>query len=178
MWGSVLVELVTGTCLAELPLRLLAMPLSSVCFTFGTSILFIDFTRNMGWTLPIRISSQAARQTLRPGIYPYIEDIVAVDGGGGAAYRERLTARYEASPVFRRMLRRLSWFWGIGAELVGVITTVLVFTLKRDVGYAVGWSLPFVWGGVWTILTIWYVRRELRRENEEWAIKMDVAEAL
>ena len=48
---------------------------------------------------------------MRPGIYTTIEDVIAVDTGTGRLYREALDARYEASPLFRRMLRQLDLFW-------------------------------------------------------------------
>lgn len=32
-----------------------------------------------------------------------------------------------------------------------------------------GWSLPFAWAGIWTIITIPWVQSDLRREKKAWA---------
>jgi hypothetical protein len=165
----VITELVIACCFSNPPIRLVAMPLASACLIFGTILLLNDTLRFYNLTSPIRISSLPAGRPLLPGIYPYIEDVVAVDGGGGQAFRYQLRARYEASPIFRRMLARLSWFWGIGAEVIGGLTTILVFLLDAEVGYVVGWSLPFLWAGIWVISTIYWVKKELKVERASWA---------
>jgi hypothetical protein len=33
-----------------------------------------------------------------------------------------------------------------------------------------GWSLPFAWAGIWTLITFPWVRAELRRERETWGL--------
>ena len=138
-------------------------------FVFGTELLIVDTMRFFHLPAPVRISSIPGGAQLRPGIYSLVEDICAVDGGGGTAFREALDRRYEASHVFRTMLRRLGIFWAVGAEGMAVLCTILIFTVEVDYAYAIGWSVPFVWAGVWTLITIWYVKIELRRENREWA---------
>jgi len=97
-----------------------------------------------------------------------IEDIVAVDGSGGTEFRTRLNERYEQSHYFRQMLHRLTLFWAIGSMGAAVVTTILVFTLERNAAYIVGWCLPFVWAGIWATMTIFYVKRELKHERQEW----------
>ena len=67
------------------------------------------------------------------------------------------------------MLRRLGEFWAFGAESAAVLTTILVFTLGKDAAYVIGWSLPFVWAGIWIAGTIWYVKKKLRDEKKAWA---------
>lgn len=163
-----MVELIIGTIPKNPPIRLLAMPLATLLLTFGTELLIIDIARIMKIRSPLRISSMPKGTELRPGIYNIIEDIVAVDGSGGTAFRERLNARYEASHIFRQMLHRLTLFWAIGAEAMAVLTTILVFTLSDDAAYTVGWSAPFVWAGIWTLGTIWYVKKDLKLEQERW----------
>lgn len=32
-----------------------------------------------------------------------------------------------------------------------------------------GWSLPFAWAGIWTLITIPWVQSDLRREKKAWA---------
>ena len=145
------------------------MPLATMLYTFAIQLLVIDTMRYFQVPAPIRISSIPKGAQLRPGIYSIIEDIVAVDGSGGTAFREDLNRRYEASHIFRAMLRRLGVMWAVGALAAAVLTTILIFTLDIDVGYCIGWSLPFVWAGIWTGGTIWYVRRTLRYEKKVWA---------
>lgn len=142
---------------------------TTMLFVFGTELLIVDTMRFFHLPAPVRISSIPRGAQLRPGIYSLVEDICAVDGGGGTAFREALDRRYEASHVFRTMLRRLGIFWAVGAEGMAVLCTILIFTVQVDYAYAIGWSAPFVWAGVWTLITIWYVKIELRRENREWA---------
>jgi len=105
---------------------------------------------------------------LRPGIYFIIEDVIAVDGGGDTAYRERLNARYEASHLFRQMLHRLTLFWASGAFVMAVICTIVIFTVPGPVAYAFGWAAPFAWAGVWTLVTIMWVQKDLKDEKEKW----------
>ncbi|GFZ49882.1 hypothetical protein JCM24511_07285 [Saitozyma sp. JCM 24511] len=174
MWVFVLAELIYGTTPTLPPMRLLSMPLATVLYTFGTIMLVVDAMRYLRITIPFPLSSQPRGSVPRPAIYPYIEDIVAVDGGGGATYRKQLSDRYEASPIFRAMLSKLSLFWWIGAELVATLTTALVFTLPKEPAYVVGWSLPFLWAGIWTAATIWYAKRELRREAKQWSEEVDL----
>lgn len=148
------------------------MPVTTMLFAFGTELLVVDCLRIFRIPAPIRMSSIPKGAQLRPCIYTIIEDVVAVDGGGGTAYREALNRRYEASHVFRTMLRRLGVFWALGAEITAVVCTILIFTLHDDTSYVIGWSVPFVWAGVWAMATIWYVKKELKREKVAWAEEM------
>jgi hypothetical protein len=139
-------------------------------YAFGTELLIVDALRYFQVPAPCRISSIPKGAQLRPGIYSIIEDVVAVDGSGGTDFREALNRRYEASHVFRAMLRRLGEFWAFGAEAAAILTTILVFTLdSKDAAYVIGWSLPFLWAGIWTLVTWWYVRRKLAEEKKAWA---------
>lgn len=105
---------------------------------------------------------------LRPAIYTMIEDVVAVDGSGGTRYREALNRRYEASHVFRAMLRRLGVFWAFGAMACAVLTTILVFTIHDEAAFCIGWSLPFFWAFWWAVGTYFYAKRKLREEQKAW----------
>ena len=145
------------------------MPLATMLYVFGTELLIVDIARYYQYPAPCRISSIPKGAQLRPGIYSVIEDVCAVDGGGNTIFREELNKRYEASHTFRAMLRRLGVFWAVGAEACAVVTTIIVFTTIEDVAYVVCWSLPFVWAGIWTWATIWYVRRSLIKEKVAWA---------
>ena len=141
------------------------MPVPSMLYTFAVELLLIDIGRYFQIPAPCRISSIPKGAQLRPGIYPMIEDIVGVDGAGGTEYREALNRRYEASHVFRTMLRRLGLFWSIGAMAMATLCTILIFTINAEAGYVIGWAAPFVWAGVWTLATFWYVGRKLKEEK-------------
>lgn len=146
-------------------------------YAFGTELIIVDILRYFRVPAPVRISSIPRGSQLRPCIYSVIEDVCAVDGSGGTEFREALNRRYEASHVFRAMLRRLGLFWAIGAEAMAVVLTILIFTIHPEAAYVVGWSAPFVWGGIWTAITIVYVKRKLREERVAWARELAEKEA-
>lgn len=167
-WFLIMFELILGTVQHNPPIRVLAMPVATMCWTFGISFLLQDIARARGIRVPLRISSMPAGAPLRPSLYSIIEDIVAVDGCGGTAYRDRLNARYEASSDFRAMIHRQSVFWTSGCLAASLLTTVLIWTIQRDAAYVIGWTVPFIWAGIWTWITIPWVQRDLRREKENW----------
>lgn len=168
----------SGTIPEHPPIRLLAMPLVSMLYAFGTELIIVDIARYFEIPAPVRISSVPKGSQLRPGIYSIIEDVCAVDGSGGTAFREALNKRYEASHIFRAMLRRLGFFWAAGAEGCAVLCTVLIFTIQHEAAYCVGWSVPFIWAGSWALATYFYVVRKLAEEQKAWteevAMKMSV----
>jgi hypothetical protein len=74
-----------------------------------------------------------------PGVLVIIEDVVAVDGGGGQDFRQALLERYEASEDFRSLLWQMNWFWGGGATVVAVVVTLIVFLVNNtNVVFALG----------------------------------------
>jgi hypothetical protein len=167
-WFFVMIELIAGTCPHDPPIRLLAIPASTMCFAIGCELLLVDVLRIMGVRAPCRISSLPMGAPLRPGIYAYIEDVCAVDGSGGTEFRQRLNLRYQSSKAFREMLHRLTLFWAIGSIGVAVVTVAIVFTIQKDAAYIVGWTLPFLWAGVWTAITIPWVQKSLKYEYDQW----------
>ena len=130
-------ELIPGTIPRDPPIRVLAMPVSTMLWTFVLEFLLVDILRAFHYRPPFRISNVPAGSPLRPGIYSIIEDIVAVDGGGGTGYRERLNKRYESSRIFRLMIHRINLFWYVGGIAIATLTTVLIWTIDREVAYVV-----------------------------------------
>lgn len=104
-------------------------------YVFALELLILDALRYFDIPAPLRLSSIPKGSAVRPGIYTIIEDVIAVDGSGGTAFREALNLRYESSHVFRAMLRRLGLFWSIGSMSMAVLCTILIFTLEVDVAY-------------------------------------------
>jgi hypothetical protein len=110
------------------------MALLTTALTLIFPFIFYQFRMPM----PFRLSSLPAGHIAHPGIFTIIEDIIAVDGGGGVKFRAELVARYDASPLFRRMLHRLDGFWGFGAFICGGVVTALLWILPDTVGYGIG----------------------------------------
>lgn len=163
----------SGTAWKEPDRRLLALPLSSVAAVFGAVLLVTDILHFFSVRAPLRISSVAAGAPVPPGIYPIIEDICAVSGNGTTDFRVALDRRYRASPTFRTMLRQMSVFWALGALASAGGTAYLVLDFDDvDVAFALGWTVPFVWAGVWFLITILWVQRLLKKEQRLWATDM------
>ncbi|PGH03658.1 hypothetical protein GX51_03922 [Blastomyces parvus] len=169
VWLILAVELIVGTVQKEPFIRLLAMPLPTVMYYFGIVHLTLDILRANGYQAPFRISSTPKGSVMPTALYVLIEDIVAVDGAGGQKYRRALRNRYLASPYFRQMLFEMNCFWGGGSIIFATVTTILIFTTPRDVAYVIGWSLPILWAGIWTLITIPWVQADLRKEKAAWA---------
>lgn len=91
---------------------------------------------------PFRISSLARGELLRPASFVIAEDVVAVDANQGAVFRQAWNARYDSSPLFRQLLGRLDWMWGITGLLVAGGNIAVIFTVQdRSIGFAIG-ELP------------------------------------
>ncbi|RAL14888.1 uncharacterized protein BO97DRAFT_468827 [Aspergillus homomorphus CBS 101889] len=170
VWLILAVELIVGTVPKEPYVRLVAMVLPTVMFYFGGVYLALDILRACGVKAPFRISSTPKGSTMPTALYVLIEDVVAVDGGGGQIYRYALRTRYLASPYFRRMLFQMNCFWAGGSVVCAAAITAIIFTVEESVAYTLGWTLPFAWAGVWTLITIPWVQSDLRRERQSWGM--------
>jgi hypothetical protein len=151
--------------------KLLAMPPSSVLFFFGFELVITTSLYLLHVPLLFRKSSYAKGERTPPGVFTIMEDVVAVDGNGGMPYRESLRARFEASPNFRKLIVEMGFFWGIGAIVIAAATTAVIFSIRREIAYGIGWSVPFVWAAIWTIITFWWVKKSLRKERVEWDLR-------
>lgn len=110
----------------------------TMLFLSGIQFVIHFFLYHAGVKTHFRVSSMPAGTPSPPGIFTLVEDIVAVDGGGGTRFREEWKARYEASPLFRRMLNRLDAFWGFGALLAATVLTVMLWTIPIVDVYWIG----------------------------------------
>lgn len=160
------------------------MVLPTVMFYFGAVHLSLDILRACGFKAPFRISSTPKGSVMPTALYVLIEDVVAVDGGGGQIYRYALRTRYLSSPYFRRMLFEMNCFWGGGSVVCAAAITAVIFTVSQPVAFTVspaveclrpsanfrqlGWTLPFAWAAVWAVITIPWVQSDLRRERKAW----------
>jgi len=163
------VELVVATAPEDPILKLCAMPSPTICFFYGTLLTSTAIFTVLKWKLPFNMSSTPKGEPWRPAIYAFIEDCGAIEARGEKVYREKLNARYDASPLFRQMILQLSLFWGIGLVCIAIVSTVLVFTITDNVAFGLGWGLPYAFMIIWALLTILFVKRSLAREKAVWS---------
>lgn len=139
--GTIVATAVLAPATGEDPpnTRQASMPQAVVLYFASAQLLITAILCQLGWKTPITLSSTRRNQPARPGVFVLVEDVVAVDGGGGTPYRDVLVARYEASPYFRALLQQLNWFWGLGSLAVAIMTTILVYTVEsEDVAFGLG----------------------------------------
>jgi hypothetical protein len=132
--------LIVGAAPHEVFLRVLSMPGPAILYCIAGPIFLLSLYNHFEWKAPFRISSTHKGEKVLPGIYYIVEDIVAVNSGGGRPFREGLAARYKASPIFRKMIRDQSWFWSIpGIVVAGACTVVVVINpVPEPVSYGLG----------------------------------------
>ncbi|KAH0847450.1 hypothetical protein AYO21_09340 [Fonsecaea monophora] len=162
--------LIVGSAPHIVWLRVLSLPAPALLFCI-TGCVFILTMFNLTHTkAPFRISSTEKGAAVYPGAYYLIEDVVAVNANAGRPFREALAARYRASPRFRRMILVQSLFWSIPGLLmsIGCIVVVCIHPVPKDVGYGIGWGVPFVWVAIWVGITIPWVRRDMHKETVTW----------
>lgn len=149
-------------------LRLLAMPPTALLIQCGPQLLISCYAVRKGRRAPFRMSSTEKGEKLTVALFTIIEDIVAVEGGGGREYRAALKKRYEVSEKFREMLWVLSLIWGVAATLTAGVTCAVVFTIQKDAAYGFGWTFPFLWAAGMAVWTIKFVQKRLKEEEESW----------
>jgi len=149
----------------ELQTRLVSMPAPVLMYFLATLTMISLILNGLKVKLPFRFGSLDAGNVVRPAVYYIVEDVVAVDGNGGVEYREAFTARYESSPVFRRMIWTLSVVWMVAFYIFAGVFTILVFRLPKAAVYAVGWAGPFPLAGFMAVWTIFYVKSILKEEE-------------
>lgn len=125
-------------------LRVLSMPGPAILYSMGGCLFVQTMWSLSGRPAPFRLSSTPKGGKVHPGVYYFIEDIIAVNANAGRPFREALAARYEASPRFRRMIKNLSLFWSIPSLFVAIVCTVVVciHPVSQDVAYAIGKLTP------------------------------------
>ncbi|KAJ5192592.1 hypothetical protein N7449_008734 [Penicillium cf. viridicatum] len=167
-WVIIIAELVVGTVPDPPWMRILAMPVSSIFLVFALEMLVFELMYIYELPAPFRISSVPKGEPMRPALYPLLEDIIAVDGKGGTRFRDRLDQRYKSSPPFRSMMHRVTMLWAVPLVVVAGGTLAGVFIADRELAYTLGWSVPVIWAGIWVVLTVIWIRVELRRERHYW----------
>lgn len=163
-------ELIVGAAPHHPFVRLCAMPAPSFIIFFGGELLLFSVLGALGYKTPFQMSSLPKGVPIRPVTYTILEDVIAVDTGKGRDYREALNARWEASPRFRRLLKKVDILWSVPALVVGFACTAVVAIpqINQNIGYGVGWGVPPLWAGLWVVLTTYSVQYELKKEWDEW----------
>ncbi|KAF4632188.1 hypothetical protein G7Y89_g5935 [Cudoniella acicularis] len=151
----------------EFQIRLLSIPAPILMCFLATLTLISLILNGLQVKLPFRFGSSDAGNVVRPAIYYIVEDVIAVDGNGGVEYREAFTARYDGSPLFRKMIWTLSLVWMLAFYLFASVFTILVFKLPKAAVYAVGWAGPFPLAGLMAVWTIFYAKSVLKKEEDE-----------
>lgn len=145
-----------------------SLPTSILLLYVSLELVFSTIGVSTGMKAPFRFSSVGRGETMRPGSYVIAEDIVSVDGKQGQEFRKAWSDRYEASAPFRSLLWQLDLLWGTtGLAIVAAIWGI-VFGVSdhREVGYTIGWALPWVWAAVMTLVTIRMAKAMLRQEEK------------
>ncbi|KAG2415685.1 hypothetical protein HFD88_006876 [Aspergillus terreus] len=169
-WVIIIAELVVGTIPNPPVMRMLAMPIPSLFFIFALEMFVLEAMYVLGRPVPFRVSSIPKGDPMRPALYPFLEDIIAVDGRGGAGFRSRLDQRYRTSPPFRGMLHRLTMLWAVPQFLVAGGTLAGIVLADRELAYTLGWSVPAMWAAIWVVVMAICIRVELRREKHYWRV--------
>jgi hypothetical protein len=143
------------------------MALPCVMITLGLPLLITGLFPH-AMRLPVRVSSLPPGRPLPPLAYMYVEDVIAVDGGGGNEFRQAWRTRYEESRVMRRIIRDASVGWGLTGVLFGTALIVIDWTVAVDPAYGVSYGLPWLWAILGTLLTWYFVSRSLAHEHREW----------
>jgi len=126
-------------------LTVVTLPLTVLMLYVCGEILLIPILMALNVKAFIRFSSIAKGERLRSGVYVIIEDVVAVDGKQGQAFRQAWSDRYEASPVFRAHLRHMDILWGGSGLCIVALIWGLAFGLGgsrtgKEIAYALGES--------------------------------------
>lgn len=136
-----------------------------------------SFLNLIKFRLPFRFGSVPKGDVIRPASYYIWEDIVSVDGGGGAAFRARFDARYRASPPFQVMLRNLGFLLGSGGlALLGMELGLTFSGANMDIVYGTSLAIAVVWAGVGAIVGITYCRYALHKEKAWFAAQRGLEE--
>lgn len=133
--------LLIGASIPHEPLvRPLAMPAAIFLLQLGLQLAATGAASALGRPrAPFAISSVAKGAAVPPLALTLAEDVVAVDGGGGKAWRRELMARYDASPRFRQMVSQVNWLWAAGTIAAAAATLTAVWAVDdQTIAYGVG----------------------------------------
>lgn len=137
--AAVTILFIVGSAPHIVFLRVLCMPGPAILYSLGGVLFVITMWSLSGRQAPFRISSTPKGGVVHPGVYYFIEDVIAVNANAGRPFREALAARYEASPRFRKMIWKQSLFWSIPSIVLAIPLTVIavVHSVPATVAYGI-----------------------------------------
>ncbi|KAI1450622.1 hypothetical protein F5Y02DRAFT_369451 [Annulohypoxylon stygium] len=166
---TVMTGILIGASIPHEPLvRPLAMPLPLFFIEVGLLAISTGLMDAMNLPATCKVSSTPKGAPIPPILLTFIEDVVAVDGGAGKTYRQRLLNRYKISKHFRALIKGLNWFWGIGSILIGAGSLAVVWTVPQEIAYGIGWGAPLGFVIIWLAITIPWTHRSLEVEKRGW----------
>lgn len=182
LFGFVGLTILIALAIALELVRVASLPLSVILLYACSELLLGALGHALKLKCPFRISSTARGERVRSGVLAIAEDIVAVDGKQGTAFRQLLIARYDASPPIQRLCFKLDLMWGFcGLAVVAAVAGVAFGVDNSSYGYGLGtwawgaynadadllsgWGLPWVYAIVLTLVTISMVKAAKREEN-------------
>ncbi|EJF56634.1 hypothetical protein DICSQDRAFT_157780 [Dichomitus squalens LYAD-421 SS1] len=166
------VPLVIGSSVNPASVHTVSMSLSCFMIAFCVPLLITSVWPHK-LKMPFRVSSMPPWTGLPPAMYTLVEDIVAVDGGGCVEFRQAWRIRYEHSAIMRRIIRITSFYWGASGCICAAAFIAIAWTTPEDIGYGIGWGLPWLWAFTSLAFTVRWVKKELKREQEEWNTTLD-----
>lgn len=105
------VELIVGAAPLNLSPASAPFAPSFILFIGGELLLLFSIFQAFHIPKPFKISSLGKGAPARPCTYIIMEDGMAVDMGVGRAHRKAINARYEAMPMFRKLVYLLNCSW-------------------------------------------------------------------
>lgn len=114
--------------------------------------------------IPVRVDSDPVGTPVRPLVYYAAEDFMAVDAWQGRSFRRKYRARYDSSPMFRRMILELTWFWIIGCSIYLGCLSAIIWNLPFEYAFGSSLGLLFGWLIIWVSLMSIGVKWGLKRE--------------
>ena len=162
------INLIIGMAPEDPLLRICILPSTIICYYLGILFLVTSTLTHFRVSLPFAMSSTPRGTPFRPALLAIIEDSASIEARGELAARLAVMKRYESSPLFRKIIERLSWFWGIGCIVIAIITTILIFSLEEKVAFGVGWGLPYILATILVLVSIVFVKASLKEERRVW----------
>ncbi|KAK0507013.1 hypothetical protein JMJ35_010471 [Cladonia borealis] len=166
--GFIVVAVVIAAGISMKPsnVRMVALSLPMLMLQICSQMVLLVPLSAMHVRAPFRFSSIGKGELLKPAVYVIVEDVIAVDAKQGDVFRSQWRARYESSQPFRNLLTQLDLLWGVSGVLVaGGIIAVLFAVKPIDVGWAVGWGVPWIWTAVMSLITFKLVDSMDRKED-------------
>ena len=99
-----------------------------------------------------------------------MEDLTAVDGGGGAQYRDQLAERWSSSTPFRYLVRDVGRVLGCSGLLMVSVELALILMTPAEVFIGASWVVFWTWAALSTYCCVCYTKTCLAVERDWWKL--------